>query len=183
MDKLINLRMPHIGELMFESLDTNDLVQCLEVSQTWKVLAENVLLKRWKGKMFEACKNGETKIVKLLLERCNSEESGLNIKDFLGRTTLMIACFNGHKYVVQLLLNNSETNIDLNARSNGGVTALMHGCRSGHKDVVQLLLDNSERNIDLNAKDNVGWTAFMYACKYGRKDVVKLLLDNSGTLI
>ena len=61
-DKLINLRMPHIGELMFECLDTNDLVQCLKVSQTWKVLAEDVLLKRWKGKMYVACKIGETQL-------------------------------------------------------------------------------------------------------------------------
>ena len=30
---------------------------------------------------FEACKSGETKIVQLLLERCNTEENGLKIKD------------------------------------------------------------------------------------------------------
>ena len=40
-------------------------------------MAENVLIKRWKGKMLDACKSGETKIVQLLLELCNSEESGL----------------------------------------------------------------------------------------------------------
>ena len=102
MDKLINLRMPHIGELMFESLDTNDLVQYLEVSQTWKVLAENVLLKRWKGKMFEACKTGKSEIVKLLLENYSCEENGLNAKNILGRTPFMVACLNGHTDVVKV---------------------------------------------------------------------------------
>ena len=75
MDKVINLGIPHVGELIFESIDTPGSFQCALVSKTWKVLAENVLIKRWKGKMFQACQNGETKVVELLLERCNSEES------------------------------------------------------------------------------------------------------------
>ena len=107
MDKIINLGIPHVAEQIFENIKTQDLITCLEVSETWKVLAENVLIKRWKGKMFEACENGETKVVQLLLECCSPEESGLNVKDFYGRTTLMIACKNGHKDVVQLLLDNS----------------------------------------------------------------------------
>ena len=53
MDKVINLGIPHIGERIFGSFDTPGLKNFLEVSETWKVLAENVLIKRWKGKMFE----------------------------------------------------------------------------------------------------------------------------------
>merc|ERR1712062_355592 len=150
MDEIINLGIPHVAEQIFESIETQELIECLKVSETWKILAENVLIKRWKGKMFEACKNGQTKIVQLLLEHYDPEESGLNIKDTLGRTTLMIACKNGHKDVVQLLLDNSERNIGLNARTYGGWTALMYACENGHKDIVQLFLNNSERNIDLN---------------------------------
>ena len=78
-------------------------------------------------------------------------------------------------------LENSEKDIDLNARSNGGVTALMHACYNGHRDIVQLLLDNSERNIDLNARDDVGWTPFLLACKYGHRNVVQLLVEHSKT--
>ena len=179
MDKIINHGMPHIAEQIFDNIETQGLFECLKVSETWKVLAENVLIKRWKGKMFEACKNGQTKVVQLHLERCTPEESGLNMKDFNEWTTLMIACRNRHKDVVQLLLDNSDRNIDLNVRDNGGWTAFIYACRYGGKDVVKLLLDNSERNIDLNARSNVGWTAFMIACQSGQKDVVHLLLDNS----
>ena len=54
LNKVINLGIPHVGELIFESLDTPELIKCLEVSETWRELAENVLIKKWKGKMNEA---------------------------------------------------------------------------------------------------------------------------------
>ena len=176
LNEVINLGIPHVGELIFESFDISGLIQCLEVSKTWKVLAENVLMKR-KGVMLEACEYGETKVVELLLERCNSEENGLNTKNEFGRTALMMACSNGHKDVVKLLLNHFER-IEPNARSSHGWTAFMIACYKGHKDVVKLLLDHSDR-IELNARTNVGWTAFMYACCNGDKDVVQMLLNHS----
>ena len=178
MEKVINLGIPHVGELIFEIIDTHGLSKCLEVSETWRELAENVLIKRWKGKMLEACKSGETKVVQLLLERCNSEESGLNIKNEKGTTALMSACFNGHNDVVELLLGHSDRNIDLNARNNHGFTAFMFACYKGQKDVVKLLMDHSEI-IELNARNDDGVTAFVFACYKGHKDVVKLLLDHS----
>ena len=67
--------------------------------------------------MLEACKRGETKIVQLLLEYCNPEESGLNIKDRIDRTTLMVACEYGHQDVVQLLLKCSDISINLNTEN------------------------------------------------------------------
>ena len=180
LEDVINLGIPHVGEQIFESLNTNNLLQCTRVTKTWKVLATNVLLQRWKGKMFEACKTGKTEIVKLLLEHYNSEESGLNVKGEYGRTPLMMACNNGHKDVVKLLLDYSEAYIDFNARSDGGWTGFMEACCNGHKDVVKLLLDHSEGNIDFNAKTNAGSTAFMLACCNGHIDVVQLLLEQSG---
>ena len=72
---IINRGLPYVGELIFESMDTRELVNCMEVSETCKELADNVLIKRWKGKMLTACKSGETKVVQLvLLKRCNSEK-------------------------------------------------------------------------------------------------------------
>ena len=92
-----------------------------------------------------------------------------------GKTAFTLACKNGHKSVVKLLLDHTERNIDLNARCISGMTALMYACSHGHKDVVQLLLDNSER-IDLNARDNDEWTAFMWARR--QEDVIQLLFWN-----
>ena len=73
----------------------------------------------------------------------------------------MFACSNGHTDVVQLLLDKSEINIDLNARDNDGRTAL--------------------RKIDLNARNRWRETAFIYACIHGHKDIVKLLVQHSKT--
>ena len=39
---VINLGIPHVGEHIFESLETDDLVKCLEVSQTWQIFAEKI---------------------------------------------------------------------------------------------------------------------------------------------
>ena len=80
MDKVINLGIPHVGELIFESLEDEELFECLEVSQTWKILAENVLFKRWRGKIFEACANGITEVVKILLERLDNENNEWNAR-------------------------------------------------------------------------------------------------------
>ena len=55
MDKVINLGIPHVSEKIFRGINNRGLIQCMLVSQTWKVLAENVLLKRSKGKMLKAC--------------------------------------------------------------------------------------------------------------------------------
>ena len=178
LNEVINLGIPHVGELIFESFDTPGLINCLEVSQTWRELAENVLTQRWKGRMFEACKNGLTQIVQLLLECFNCEENGLNIKDENGFTAFMVACNDGHKDVVKLLLDQSER-IDLNARDFNGMTAFMWACQNGHRNVAKLLLDHFDPNIDLNATSRSGLTAFMLACSYGHTNVVQLLLYNS----
>ena len=86
MEKVINLHIPRVGEQIFEKIDTDDLIKWFMVSETWRKLAENVLLKRWKGQMFEACRSGKFEIVKLLLERTDAK---LNTRDFNGMTSFM----------------------------------------------------------------------------------------------
>ena len=52
MNKVINIGIPHVGELIFESFDTPGLINCMEVSETWRELAGNVLIKRSKGILY-----------------------------------------------------------------------------------------------------------------------------------
>ena len=172
MDRIINLGIPHISEIIFENIDTDELCQYFFVSQTWKVLAENVLLKRCKSKLFKACSSGKTKIVQLLLEQYESEVIGLNARNEYGMTPFICASQKGHKDVVQLLLDNSD--IDLNARTDEGMTALTWACHDGHKDVDKLLLDHSGR-IELNARNNFGMTALILANQRGHKDIAKMV--------
>ena len=39
LNDVINLGIPHVGELIFESIDTPELLQCALVSEDWEVLA------------------------------------------------------------------------------------------------------------------------------------------------
>ena len=73
-EAVINDGIPHVGEQIFRYLKSDDLIRCLEVSTTWKVFAEKDLLKRWNGKMLEACQTGKAKIVELLLKHYTAEE-------------------------------------------------------------------------------------------------------------
>ena len=176
MDKVINFGIPHVGELIFESINTPGLVKCLLVSETWKVMAENVLFKRWNGRLFQACNRGYIEVVELLLK--HSDNIDLNVRNNRGQTAFIGSCAYGQRRIVQLLL--SHPNIEVNARDNKGFTALEWACNNNHNDVVKLLLDHSDERIDLNARDDSGRTVFMQACLYGHKeDMVKLFLDHS----
>lgn len=84
MDAIISHGIPHVGEQIFENLNNEDLTQCLKVSQTWQVLAENILFKRWKGKFFETCAYGKPEIVKILLDRSEISEIDVNAIDISG---------------------------------------------------------------------------------------------------
>ena len=166
MEKVVNLGIPHVGENIFENIDTEELIECALVSETWKVLAENVLLKRWNGKLIEACQMEYVEIVRLLLENLDHESA----KDIFGSTVFIHACGFSNREIVKLLLDYStESNIDLNAKENTtGWTAFMTACLQQQNDIVKLLLDHSiERNIDLNARNTRGWTAFIHACHFG----------------
>ena len=159
MEKVINLGIPHVGEQIFASIETPELVQSLQISEPWKILAKNVLINRWKGKMFGACISGETEIVQLLLENC------------------IYSCGGGHNDVINLILNHPDSMIEVNAQDAVGCTALMQASKYGHNDVVQSLLKYSGRTIDFNIQCQDGKTAFIYACEHGNKEVVQLLLD------
>ena len=139
MEKIINLGIPHVGELIFESIDTPGLIECALVSKTWKVLAENVLLKRWKGGLFEACYCGKTEIVRILLER--SENIGIELKGSInGLTAFMSACKLGHIDVVQLLLDYSNAQDEI-AKDDNECSTFELVCNNGEKIVVHRLID------------------------------------------
>ena len=192
-ENIINLGIPHVAEQIFESMKTQELFKCLEVSETWNILAGNVLIKRLKagnvsikrlkGRMFEACKYGETQVVRFLLERCNTEESGLNARDNDGWTPFMTACFCGHTIVVQTLLDHSDGHIELNAEDyDFGRTAFMWACYFGQKGVVQLLLNHpAAQSIDFDAEDDCGNTGLMIAQQRNHRDIAKLLFGKSGS--
>ena len=41
--------MPHVGEAILRHIETHGLLQCRFVSETWKEIAEEILVKRLNG--------------------------------------------------------------------------------------------------------------------------------------
>jgi ankyrin repeat protein len=89
-------------------------------------------------------------------------------------TALILASENGHREVVQALLDKGA---DVNAKMNDGGPALMKASENGHREVVQTLLDNG---AEVNAKMNDGGTALMKASENGHREVVQALLDKGA---
>ena len=93
----------------------------------------------------------------------------INAKDE-GETALMKASQNGHKEIVEILLENGA---DVNVKNRDNWTALMWASWNGYKEIVEILLENG---ADVNVKNRDNWTALMWASWNGYKEIVEILL-------
>ncbi|MDR0590302.1 MAG: ankyrin repeat domain-containing protein [Puniceicoccales bacterium] len=118
---------------------------------------------------FQAAKKGDCECVVR-----NMSDKNVKNWDNNGKTALHYAAKNGHKNVVQFLLDNGA---DVNAGAKGGLnegrTALHYAAENGHKKVVRFLLDNG---ADEKIKDGQGKTALHYAAEGGQFDIVTFLV-------
>ncbi|KAF3019778.1 hypothetical protein E8E14_011691 [Neopestalotiopsis sp. 37M] len=87
------------------------------------------------------------------------------------RTPLMWAVLNGHKEVVQALLD-EEVRCEL--KDPFGQTALSLASRMGFEPIVRLLI---EFDADCKTKDKHGQQPLWWAAKQGHDGIVKLLID------
>ena len=177
MDKVINLRIPHIGEQIFQSLSTNEIFPCLEVSRTWRVLAANVVLGR-NDALLMACKNGHQDVVKILLEHTATANIDFNARDTDGSTPFLVACMYGQTDIVQLLLDYSDKKtIKLYSVDKYGENAFSKACANGHVDTVRLLLESSKIKIfprQWNVEVNKAWNR-----GYNHRKIVQVLFQSS----
>ena len=89
-------------------------------------------------------------------------------------TPLMYASISGHLEVVELLIGNSQ--IEVNTRSGMEQTALWFASSNGNTEVVKLLLTHNK--IDVNPEDINGVSALHISSQYGYTEVVRLLIDH-----
>ena len=193
MDNLM-LKFPHLSEQIFQKLKLNyeSLLKSREVARLWKYLINErnylwihvvnipTVLKDNNTYLHLAAKTGKIDAFKTAL----NEEEDKNIKNIFHYTAFHYASQYGQLQIVELLLKNTDLNIDFNAKDTSGLTALIFACYNGHSDVVKIIMESSiSLGIDLNAQEIVsGNTAFNAACERGYSDVVKIFMKNAAIL-
>ena len=105
---------------------------------------------------------------KLLVVRFASTDEGF--------TALMAASWNGHKEIVeQLIQHGAEVN---QATTDGGATALMVASVSGHKEIVERLI---QHRAEINqVTTDTGETALMWASGKGHEETVEQLIQHGA---
>jgi ankyrin repeat protein len=117
--------------------------------------------------LHEAAEKGNQEQVKAHLD--HGED--INVLDRDKMTALHYASFNGHKALVEFLLEQGA-GLDVKGQE-GGVTALHLAATRGHREIVKLLI---EKGATLHAKDRYGRTPIHYAKSFNQTKIMELLL-------
>jgi cytohesin len=95
----------------------------------------------------------------------------VNTKDAFGTTPLLLAIFNGHKEIAELLIANGA---DVNAKHDLDASTPLHKVALfGEKEIIELLI---AAGADVNAKGSWGGTPLNSAAYWGHKEVAELLI-------
>ena len=89
----------------------------------------------------------------------------------------------GRLYKTRLLLEDDDSDIDINAQNNEGNTALVIASQLDDikaKTRVHMMRLLLSYGADPNIPDKHGLSVLAWACKYDKRDVVRLLLDKVG---
>ena len=122
---------------------------------------------------FEAALNGDIQTIEAeLAAGVDVNATSLNGQS---QTVLMLAAFNGHTKLVEMLIDRGG---EVNHLDATGRTALMYCCSGPFPETVKVLIDKGAK---VNIVDNSEkWTALMFAAAEGQTANVKLLLDNGA---
>jgi tankyrase len=128
--------------------------------------------------LFEACKNGDLKLVQKLIDKTKINFKLNNYYNYGNRksTFLHFAAGFGRKDILQYLLS---CGADPSNKDEGGLEPLHNACSFGHVDVVELLLAN---NVNVNCICSWGYTPLHEASSKGKIDVMIVLLQHDADI-
>ena len=123
--------------------------------------------------LINAAEKGSVACVRLIAEQVNDPAylNALSLTDF---NALIIASAQGHKEVVEYLLN---AGADVDGAAQSKVTALMYAAASNHVEVTKVLLD---KGANIEGKHVNGGTALLEAATGGAADTLKLLIEKGA---
>ena len=111
------------------------------------------------------------KLIEVLIKAQVKLKPYLNTTNNEGQTPLICAVTRGHEKIVQLLIN--QTDIDLNACDNNGYTALLLAAKGGKENLKQMLI---ECNADYTTRSTQNRTSLMRAVIAGDEKAVEILV-------
>ncbi|XP_071115623.1 ankyrin-1-like [Haliotis cracherodii] len=120
-----------------------------------------------------ASRGGHVEVVKYVLSQ---DKVGINCKEWIGWTPVMLAAGNGHREVVELLVSKGYSMSLVNKR---GDSILHCACRGGEVEMVKYILSHDME--DMNSRGWKKMTPVMAAAENRHKEVVELLVSE-GTV-
>ncbi|XP_067654386.1 ankyrin repeat domain-containing protein 50-like [Haliotis asinina] len=114
-------------------------------------------------------------MVKYILLQDNVD---INSRVRCGRTAVMLAAEDGHKDVVELLVDKGA---DVSLVDEAGDNVLHCACRGGNKELVKYILSN--KMVDIDSRGYRDKTPVMTAGQSGHKEVVELLVKHGANLL
>ena len=121
-----------------------------------------------------ACRAGHADMVAYLLKL----GANPNVISKKGTTPLLEAVNSQSVESVQLLLAQSNINVNSAPDKKAGETALMHAAHIGNIDIIEMLLNHP--GIDVNLQNKNGSSALSYAVARGHEIIVQHLLGRPG---
>ena len=140
----------------------------LLTSESFQKKSKSVFCDLIQKELIKAAEKGKVHKIKRVLSNFMVD------KNFMSGFPLLLASENGHKHVVQLLLDRGA---EPNIADTEGYTSLHLAALNGHNDVVLLLLD---RGAEPNMINEDGVTPLIFASRYGNTEVVQFLLDRKA---
>ena len=116
---------------------------------------------------------GDCPVFELLLDT----ELDIDTCDEFGSAPIHIACKNGHRDIVRLLI---RKNCDLNISDDESLSTPLHiASEMCHSDIVKILLDSG---AEVDMVDMKNRTPLYIASKKGHDDTVRILLDSGADM-
>ena len=120
--------------------------------------------------LFVASRHGLSSVIRAMLNSGASID--LNSRGLRGNTPLICAAERGHEAVVQILMEQEDTNI--NSKNSFERTALFSAIRQGSEAVIRLLIERQD--LDINSKDIHGYSPLHWAAKTGHEAIIRQLI-------
>ena len=180
------LRFGHVGDQIFEELESQTLTKCRFVGKPWKLFLDQGKVQAFR--IIKTYTNINEKYIRKGIKKINVETAkdlattvrdiyqdfpwrGGNVNPSLyGDTPLHIAASCGHFKICQLIIDNLH---DKNPKNNSKITPLHYAAKNGHMEICRLIIEDVDAK---NPKDLLENTPLHHAAENGHLEICQLII-------